>query len=101
VIHLDWREDNRRYFENIPLDPSKWRPEKPHPKVVWNVLAPGDKQRQKAALVAKAAKYFPCGYGPATGTSFVVEDVGEVDEDEENFDDYQKDRIDADVRRIG
>lgn len=33
------------------------------------------KQRQKEALVAKAAKYFPFGYEPATGTSFVVEDA--------------------------
>jgi hypothetical protein len=58
-------------------------------------LGPGDKQRLKEELIAKAAKYFPYGYGPATGTSFVVEEVGEVDDDEEEYGDYQKARLDG------
>lgn len=93
VIHLDWGEDNREYFESIPQDPTQWTARWTHPKLQKQVLAPGDKQRQKEALIAKAAKYFPYGYGPATGTRFVVEEVGEVDEDEENYGDYQKDRL--------
>jgi hypothetical protein len=46
-------------------------------------------------VFARASKYFPYGYGPATGSSFVVEDVGEIDDDEEEDGEYQKDRIDA------
>ena len=57
-------------------------------------LAPGDKQRAKEVMIGKAAKYFPYGYGPATGSLFVVEEVGEVDEDEESYGMYQEDRID-------
>ena len=48
----------------------------------------------KKALQSKAAKWFPYGYGPATGTAFMVEEVGEVDEDDEDFGVYQHDRID-------
>jgi hypothetical protein len=55
VVHLDWGEDNRKYFEDIPEDAANWVP-KIHPKLVKQVLAPGDKQRAKEALTAKAAK---------------------------------------------
>lgn len=66
----------------------------PNKKVNPDDLAPGDKQRAKEVMIGKAAKYFPYGYGPATGTLFVVEEVGEVDEDEESYGMYQEDRID-------
>jgi len=56
-------------------------------------MAPGDKQRQKEALIAKAAKYFPHSYGPGAGTSFVIEEIGEVSEDEDDYGVYQKDRL--------
>ena len=59
------------------------------------VLAPGDKQRIKEALLAKAGKYFSYGYGPATGTKFIIEEVGEVDEDEEEYGEYQEERVDG------
>jgi len=91
VIHLDWGNDNVKYFEDVELDRGKFVPkvQKVHTRLLNHENMPGDRQRQKAALVAKAAKYFPYGYGPATGTRFVVEEVGEVDEDEEDYGDYQ------------
>jgi hypothetical protein len=97
VIHLDWGRDNEFYFENIDGDKSNFaaRLSKAHPKLLAEESTPGDRQRQKQALMAKALKYFPYGYGPATGTRFVIEDVGEVDEDEEDYGDYQQLRVDA------
>jgi hypothetical protein len=96
VIHLDWGEDNINHFKSIPdkegfaIQKKALNPQLYHPYFE----SPGDKQRNKEALIAKASKYFPYGYGPATGASFVVEEVGEVDEDEEEYGQYQKDRID-------
>lgn len=66
----------------------------PNKKLNPDDLAPGDKQRAKELMIGKAAKYFPYGYGPAIGTLFVVEEVGDVDEDEEDYGMYQEDRID-------
>jgi hypothetical protein len=56
---------------------------------------PGDVQREKEATYARATKYFPYGFGPATGKKFVVLEVGEVDEDEEEYGDYQKYRVEG------
>ena len=77
---------------------------KAHPRITTEAesQAPGDVQRRKEALIAKAAKYFPYGYGPKQGANFVVEDVGEVSEDEEEYGEYQADRVeevDADSSR--
>lgn len=95
VIHLDWGAENAKFFESISTDKANFVvAPKSHPKLLTVAVAPGDKQRQKEALIAKASKYFPYGYGPANGTSFVIEDVGEVDEDEEEYGDYQKLRVD-------
>ncbi|OAQ58811.1 parp domain-containing protein [Pochonia chlamydosporia 170] len=97
VIHLDWGESNVDYFEDTPDDPSHWltaqRHKKLHPKLDKEVQYAGDKQRAKAAVLAKAAKYFPYGFGPATGSKFIVEEVGEVSEDEEEYGEYQELRV--------
>ncbi|KAI2607296.1 ADP-ribosylation [Hypoxylon fragiforme] len=91
VIHIDWGQDNLLHFKNIPRDPTEFVPEtqKTHHRLVEEVRWPGDVQREKAASLARAAKYFPYGYGPATGGRFVVEEIGEVDEDDEEYGDYQ------------
>ncbi|KAI1243711.1 hypothetical protein MGN70_013577, partial [Eutypa lata] len=47
----------------------------------------------KAAIYARASKYFPCDNGPSTGRRFVVEDVAEPDDDEEEYGEYQAYRI--------
>lgn len=54
--------------------------------------APGDAQRQKADIFARGSKWFPYGYGPATNGRFVIEDVAEIDDDEEEWGNYQEDR---------
>lgn len=55
-------------------------------------IAPGDAQRQKAEIFARGSKWFPYGYGPATNGKFVIEDVAEIDDDEEDWGNYQEDR---------
>lgn len=56
-------------------------------------LAPRESQRARQALQSRAEKWFPYGYGPATGTSFVIEAVGEVNEDDGDYGTYQQDRM--------
>ncbi|KAF3297409.1 hypothetical protein TWF132_007505 [Orbilia oligospora] len=58
-------------------------------------LFPADIVRRKQALMARALKWFPYGYGPATGTRFVVEAVADVSDDEEEYGEYQKDKIEG------
>ncbi|KAI1409432.1 hypothetical protein F5Y13DRAFT_170412 [Hypoxylon sp. FL1857] len=92
VIHIDWGQDNASHFMDLPRDPGKFIPtqKKTHAKLLKNIRWPGDAQRAKAATLARAAKWFPYGYGPSTGSKFVVEEIGEVDEDEEEYGDYQE-----------
>ncbi|KAI1768792.1 ADP-ribosylation [Hypoxylon sp. FL1150] len=91
VIHIDWGQDNALHFAGLPVDPGRFVPSQTRrqPKLVEDVRFPGDVQREKAAALARAAKYFPYGFGPATGGRFVVEEIGEVDEDEEEYGEYQ------------
>ncbi|KAI1402116.1 ADP-ribosylation [Hypoxylon fuscum] len=91
VIHIDWGQDNIQYFIDLPCDPENFVPTqtKSHPKLFKHDFFPGDVQRHKAATLARAAKYFPYGFGAATGSRFVVEEIGEVDEDDEEYGDYQ------------
>jgi hypothetical protein len=98
VVHLDWGDANADYFEDIPDDPGEWLHlqgrRKLHPRLERGTPQyAGDKQRAKEAVLAKAAKYFPYGFGPATGSRFVVEEVGEVSEDEEEYGEYQELRV--------
>ncbi|KAI1386343.1 ADP-ribosylation [Hypoxylon trugodes] len=91
VIHIDWGQENAQHFLDLPKDPGHFIPSqtKTHPKLLKDVRWPYQIQAQKAAAFASAAKWFPYGYGPSTGSKFVVEEVGEVDEDEEEYGDYQ------------
>ncbi|KAI8624415.1 ADP-ribosylation [Xylariaceae sp. FL1651] len=98
VIHIDWGQDNAQHFVDLPDDAASYTPpkvKKIHPQRLAHVIFPGDVQRQKAATLARAAKYFPYGFGPATGRNFVVEEIGEVDDDEEEYGDYQEFRVDG------
>ncbi|KAJ3529848.1 hypothetical protein NM208_g9577 [Fusarium decemcellulare] len=54
--------------------------------------APGDIQREKEARKAAAMKWFPYGFGPATGTKFVIEEIGDISDDEEEYGDWQADK---------
>jgi hypothetical protein len=103
VIHLDWgAEQARRFLEDVPDDPETWierHRNKTHPKLVQKVMYAGDIEREKAAKQAAAAKWFPYGYGPAKGTRFVIEEIGETSDDEENYGEYQDAKVEADMKR--
>jgi Poly(ADP-ribose) polymerase catalytic domain len=108
VIHLDWGAAAARLFlERIPEDSETWvqqqqqkrkKKNKTHPRLVPKILYAGDVEHEKAAKQAAAAKWFPYGYGPAKGTRFVIEEIGETSDDEENYGEYQDAKI-AEVTR--
>ncbi|KAI0888914.1 ADP-ribosylation [Annulohypoxylon maeteangense] len=97
VIHIDWGQDNAEHFEGLPRDPNDFVPipKKRHAKLLEDIRWPGDVKRERAATFARATKWFPYGYGPSTGARFVVEEIGDVDEDEEDYGDYQNLRIEG------
>lgn len=57
--------------------------------------SPGAKQAKKEALQAAAAKWFPYGFGPATGTNLVIEEIGDISDDEEEYGEFQEVRADS------
>ncbi|KAI1461391.1 ADP-ribosylation [Annulohypoxylon moriforme] len=91
VIHIDWGQDNAEHFEALPSDPNSFipTPKKRHARLSEDVRWPGDVKRERAVTFARATKWFPYGYGPSTGAKFVVEEIGDVEEDEEDYGDYQ------------
>lgn len=92
VVHLDFGvEAAREWLQSTPEDPNEYEKKK-HPKLVDQDLSPGELADLKQAKKAAALKWFPYGYGPATGTSFVIEEIGPVSDDEENYGDYQGQR---------
>lgn len=100
VIHLDWGRRHEEYFAALPANPWTWvqwrqqqRARNTHHRLSTQVLSPGDRQRAKEARVAKAAKYLGYGFGPASGAALVVEEVGEVSEDEEDYGEFQRERV--------
>lgn len=92
VIHYEEADED---YENDPEDDSAWTNNSNANRLsnkFGPTLAPGDAQRQKAEIFARGSKWFPYGYGPATNGKFVIEDVAEIDDDEEEWGNYQKDR---------
>ena len=47
---------------------------------------------RRKIMTKVARKHFPLGFGPATGDKFIVEEIGAVDDDEEEWGEYQMDR---------
>jgi hypothetical protein len=97
VLHLDWGEGgNAQHLLHIPADPDDWT-QAGCDRAWWRrgarhrrkAACAGDRQRQREAVVARARKWFPYGFGPGTGASFAVEEVGYVSEDEEDYGQYQ------------
>lgn len=93
VIHLDWGEENEWYFVDIRNYQHLWRTFPMHPKLLEPLQSPGEQQEEKEDLIARGAKAFPFGYGPATGTKFTILEIGEVDDDEEDYGEYQVDQL--------
>jgi hypothetical protein len=93
VVHLDFGlEAAREWLKRAPPDQDAYKKRKRHPKLLQQDLYPGEVEASKQAKKAAASKWFPYGYGPATGTSFVIEEIGAVSDDEENYGEYQGQR---------
>lgn len=92
VIHYEEVDEDH---ENDSKDDSAWTSNSNANRLsnkFGPTLAPGDAQRQKSEIFARGSKWFPYGYGPATNGRFVIEDVAEIDDDEEEWGNYQGDR---------
>ena len=61
---------------------------------------PGAVKAKKEGLKAAAMKWFPYGYGSATGTNFVIEEIGYVSDDEEQYGEFQGQRK-AEIEKEG
>ena len=103
VIHMDWGQDNAKFFRDIPADPATWVDamnmkakyawQKLHKKDWERTAGPGEIQRQEEERLQRARKFLGYGFGPKSGSALVVEEIGAVDEDDEDYGEYQKDRI--------
>jgi hypothetical protein len=93
VLHLDLGvQEARKAMRQAPADPSSFKKSKTNSKWQPQELFPGELERIKQAKQAAAAKWFPFGYGPAKGTSFVIEEIAEHSDDEEDYGQYQAQR---------
>ncbi|RKK70594.1 hypothetical protein BFJ69_g11669 [Fusarium oxysporum] len=94
VIHLDLgSEAAKQALKDVQTNPEEFHnlaKTKKRPEA--KSTAPGDTQREKEARKAAALKWFPYGFGPAMGTRFVIEEVGEISDDEEEYGDWQADK---------
>lgn len=98
VVHLDLGvEEAVRRLKEIPRNPNNFVAKaKKTQKLLDQELWPAEREATKQAKKAAAAKWFPYGFGPAKGTSFVIEEIGETSDDEENYGDYQGERVEID-----
>jgi len=69
------------------------KPKSIHPRLVQEDVGPGDAQRITEAKKAEATKWFSFGYGSATGTSLVIEEVGATSDGEEDYGDFQENKV--------
>ena len=93
VIHLDWKHnDNPMNFIKQQINAAQAAKRK-HPRLSRKVLAPGDKKRLQQERLAKGSKFFAYGFGPISGKNIVIEEVGEIDDDEEEYGDFQLNRL--------
>ncbi|KAM0349657.1 hypothetical protein ACHAPU_003486 [Fusarium lateritium] len=94
VIHLDLgsgaAKEALKHLQSSPED--FYRMSKIEKRPEAKSTAPGDVQREKEARKAAAMKWFPYGFGPSTGTRFVIEEVGETSDDEEEYGEWQADK---------
>ncbi|TVY42226.1 hypothetical protein LSUB1_G003907 [Lachnellula subtilissima] len=93
VIHLDLgAEKAKKALLKAANDPSNWKPPKTHAKLLTVQLFPGEAEAEEQARKAAASKWFPYGFGPAQGSSFVIEEIGECSDDEEEYGEFQEQR---------
>ncbi|KAH6720659.1 hypothetical protein BKA61DRAFT_570312 [Leptodontidium sp. MPI-SDFR-AT-0119] len=80
-----------RYFDGLPSRSHKkdYTQNERHRIRRRNSHVSPDRMDRKEAV---ASKWFPYGYGPATGTSFVIEEIGEVSDGEEDYWMFEEER---------
>lgn len=96
VLHVDFGSDiARRHLDEVRKNPSRLHQFKATKSRVQSgydeddAMWPAAKKAKKEAIKAAATKWFPYGFGPATGTRFVIEEIGDVSDDEEDYGEYQ------------
>ena len=99
VLHLDYgSEEAKKHFDAYEKQPRKAIKLQSRVSCTTHLESddsPAARQSRKETLKAAASKYFPYGYGPATGTNFVIEEIGDVSDDEEDFGEFQGLRVEA------
>jgi hypothetical protein len=93
VVHLDWHARPSKTLEQIRSRALNVRSLGYAAKVAASQESPGEKQRKKEEKLAQARKYFAYGYGPVSGNRIIIEDVADSEDDEEEYGDYQANRI--------
>jgi len=102
VMHVDWDDnDDVEEFLTQNLAVNNRGSGRPHPKLDITVLYPGDRARLKQERMAQASKFFAYGFGPVSGKNIVIEEVGEVDDDEEDYGEYQAQRVEGEGTERG
>lgn len=95
VLHVDLKAEDAEEFLKAQLDNNNRRDKPTHAKLCKEVLSPGDAQRLKQEKIARAAKFFAHGFGPVSGRNIVIEEIGEIDEDDEEYGEYQENRLEG------
>jgi hypothetical protein len=86
VLHIDFGAQKAPDTLRPPPEaPNFWATTKTHTKLRRKEHVPSEIEAIKVAKKAAAAKWLPFGFGLATGASFVIEDIAEVDDDEEKL----------------
>ncbi|KAE9407889.1 hypothetical protein BT96DRAFT_914259 [Gymnopus androsaceus JB14] len=99
VVHLDWANGSEAN-DFIANKLARVSSSNKRPWLDTNALScPGDVQRLKAERLAQARKFFAYGFGPVSGSKIVIEDIADIDDDEEDYGEYQTDRLD-DVQKV-
>ncbi|KAF1999036.1 ADP-ribosylation [Amniculicola lignicola CBS 123094] len=95
VLHLDWEEqDDTQIFNFVSQFSNSYNPSVGRKNFSdEGFISTGDLQRQKQERLAKGRKFFAYGFGPITGDRIVIEEVADYDDDEEDYGDYQAQRV--------
>ncbi|THU89697.1 hypothetical protein K435DRAFT_781494 [Dendrothele bispora CBS 962.96] len=94
VVHLHWateEEADEYVWSNLGGNSTQSRT-KSFNKRPWL-------QSLKQERLAQARKFFAYGFGPVSGKNIVIEDIADIDDDEEDYGEYQVDRLD-DVQKV-